>query len=333
MKKILLCCLFALLGHTAALGHTVNVLILKNAAQVNFTFSKNFAVVIGNHYYGPLAPENQLRMEAASGGIRLTLHNPESDTRHSLGVAKEPVQLVASLGPGVSFHKVQHPPFLKKKPLPSFATVDMQQHSNDFVTLKQPAYGGSITYSGALTVYIKNKLNVVEMVNLEEYVKHVVNCELGGEKSLNALKAQSVMVRTFALYTIKQRLEAYAKGNPNWQFFQLFATTNDQAYNCRKRADGRELPSDLVKRAVKETTGEVLMKKDEISKVQYNTCASQTLPKGVICQEKMVNLARKGRSYKSVLSFFMPGHTVRKYNWSNFYTNTTKTFLKTALQK
>ena len=331
MKKLLLGFLAVCFCGTGAFANAVNVLILKGAPQTELTFLKNYAVVIGDHYYGPFSPKEKLQLQAAGSGIRLTVRTGAGSSKnHSLGVAKEPVQLVSSLGKEVNFTHAPSPVSFKRKNLPSSARHASFIQKGDFVTLRQRAYGGNITYSGALTVYAQHGLNIVESVALEEYVTQVVNCELGGEKSLNALKAQSVMVRTFALYMVKYRLEELANGKSKWEYFQLFSTPVDQAYNCRKRADDKEPPSQLVKQAVKETAGEVLMKKNELAKVQYNTCASKTLPKGVICQEKMVRMARKGQSYRTVLTHFISGSSVKKYNWNHFYTNTVKSMLQAA---
>lgn len=331
MKKLLLGFLAVCFCGTGAFANAVNVLILKGAPQTELTFLKNYAVVIGDHYYGPFSPKEKLQLQAAGSGIRLTVRaGAGSSKNHSLGVAKEPVQLVSSLGKEINFTKVSSPLAFKRKNLPLSVRYASFIQKGDFVKLRQRAYGGNITYSGPLTVYAQKGLNIVESVALEEYVTQVVNCELGGEKSLNALKAQSVMVRTFALYMVKHRLEELASGKSKWKFFQLFSTPVDQAYNCRKRADDKEPPSQLVKQAVKETAGEVLMKKNELAKVQYNTCASKTLPKGVICQEKMVRMAREGNSYRTVLAHFIPGSSVKKYDWNHFYTNTVKSLLQAA---
>ena len=316
MKKyFLLLCLFVF-GSASLLANTLNVLILRKAPLADLAFEQNYAIVTDDgHFYGPISKTNKLLIASAGTGLKLTLHNQKTNSNKSLGVFKQPVNIVRSLG-SVNFNAVQSVKNLTKRKLPAGGVnlAKDAQSSTPFVSLRQKSYAGTIVYNGPITAYAKGGVNLVETVELEQYVTHVVNCELGNEKSLNALKAQSVMVRSYALFTVQSRLNALKRGNKNWLHFQLFATPTDQAYNCRKRADGRELPSDLVKKAVKETRGQVVLKKQQLAHVQYNTCGKGSAPKGVICQEKMVRLSRQGKPYKEVLTYFMPGTHVAQFD-------------------
>lgn len=316
MKRFLLIGLLTVFCPAALLANTLNVLILKRAARVDISFAQNYAVVVDEeNFWGPISKNNKLLVETSGSDLRFTVHDPKTNHKKVLGTFKGKVDIVRSLG-AVNFKNTPQLTALQKKPLPagSLNLSKNAQFSSSFATFRQAAYGGDITYSGPLTIYSKKGINIVETVPLESYVTQVVNCELGDEKSLNALKAQSVMVRTFALFMVQTRLNALKKGNSNWAYFQLFSTPVDQAYNCRKRANNRELPSELVKRAVKETAGEVILKKNQLSRVQYNTCASKPAAKGVICQEKMINKTRQGKSYKEVLVSFLPGTHIGQYD-------------------
>lgn len=316
MKKLLLIVLLTALCPAALLANTLNVLILKRATRVDISFAQNYAVVVDEeNFLGPISKDNKLLVEVAGTALRFTAHDPKTKSKKVLGTFKGRVDVVRSLG-AVNFKNTPKLTALQKKPLPagSLNLSKNAQSSSPFATLHQAAYGGDITYSGPLTIYPKRGLNIVETVPLESYVTQVVNCELGGEKSLEALKAQSVMVRTFALFMVQNRLNALKKGNTNWVYFQLFSTPVDQAYNCRKRVNNKNLPTELVKRAVKETTGEVILKKNKLSLVQYNTCANKEAAAGVICQETMVKRIRSGKSYKEVLLSFLPGRHIGKYD-------------------
>lgn len=316
MKKYFCLLVFLAFCSGSLLANTLNVLIVRKAARADLAFEQNYAIVTGDHhFYGPISKTNKLLIESAGTGLKLTLHNPKTDSKKSLGVFKGKVEIVRSLG-AVNFQAVQSVKNLSKRAVPA-GGLNLGKEAGSttpFVSINQKSYGGAIVYNGPITAYAKGGVNLVETVELEQYVTHVVNCELGNETSLNALKAQSVMVRSYALFTVQSRLNALRKGNKNWLYFQLFATPTDQAYNCRKRANGRELPSDLVKKAVKETRGQVVLKKQALAHVQYNTCAKGTAPKGVICQEKMVKLSKQGKSYKDVLSHFMPGTYVGHFD-------------------
>lgn len=333
MKRFLITALMIISLPGALLATTLNVLILKRAPRADISFAHNYAIVVEEEeFFGPVSHTNKLLIEPSGTALRLYVHNPKTNSKKLLGTFKGKIDIVRSLK-GVDFSHTQAVSALKAKPLPS-GSLNLPQGAflhGPFATLRQTAYGGDITYSGPLTVYAKSGVNIVETVALENYVTHVLNCELGAEKSLTALKAQSVMIRSFALFMVQSRLEALRKGNANWAYFQLFSTPVDQAYNCRKRANNRELPSELVQKAVKETADQVVLKNGKLARVQYNTCAKKAAPKGVICQEKMISLARKSKSYKEVLAHFLPGTTVSSYDARHLSTETARR-LKDALR-
>ena len=334
MKKYVLTVLITLLGLNGAWAHTLNVLILKRAPRAELSFMQNYAVVIGKTFYGPISKNTRLLIDPVGSSLRLTLQDATSSRKKSLGTTKEPVHIVRSLGT-VSLSRPSAWGSLKKRALPAGA-ISLEQdakRAGDFVAVRQVKYGGLINYSGPLSAYAKGGVNLVETVELEHYVTHVVNCELGSEKSLNALKAQSVLARTFGLFSTQYRLEALDKGNTNWQHFQLFSDPTDQAYNCRKRANGKELPSPLVKQAVRQTAGEVLVQDKALANIQYNTCSRSGVKPGVICQEKIVQLARSGRSYRNILRTFLPKSQISRFNPSVFYTQTVRNLLKKSLHK
>ncbi len=329
MKNACIGLLFVLLFHAGVWGHSVNVLIAKHVPRVNLSFSQNYAIVIGKNFYGPISSQNQLRLTSGADGIRLTVRNAQTKVHKNLGASKGPIFLVRSLGPGINFNWPKPLSSLKKQPLPPF--LKWQQFPSQkgaFVSFRHPSYGGTITYNGPLTLFAKEGINIVETAELENYVTHVVNCELGSESSLHALKAQSVIVRTFALYMVQNRLESRQQGNPNWKFFQLLASPADQAYNCRKRVNDQELPSDLVKKAARETAGLVLLKKNALAKVQYNTGSAKNLPKGVISQDDIIRKAHAGQTYTAILRAAVPGSKVGRYNPSALCTQALKTLFQ-----
>lgn len=312
MRKYLFSLLILGLGPGLVYGSGLNVLILRRAPEVHFSFWQPYTVFSEGKARASLTVQDRLTAKTVAGGVALFVSKSANEQPQKLGVFSAAIEIKPT---------AVRPAAEENSPLPKF------------VTFRQPTYGGDITYSGPLTLFAKNGVNVVESVALEEYVTQVVNCELGGEKTLAALKAQSVLVRTFALYITQLRLLALEKGNQNWAYFQLFATPVDQAYNCRKRANDREPPNALVRQAVKETADEVLLKNNKLARVQYNTCAAQPLPKGVICQETMMKMARQGKSYQEILSFFRPDTHLAPYQKSDFYTQIFQHLLQQKLQK
>ena len=71
-------------------------------------------------------------------------------------------------------------------------------------------------------IYIKiNKNNNIETLNLEDYIVGVVAGEMPASFNEEALKAQAIVSRTYAMYKIKNFDNAY----------DVETTTDDQLYN------------------------------------------------------------------------------------------------------
>ncbi|MDI6840368.1 MAG: SpoIID/LytB domain-containing protein [bacterium] len=123
----------------------------------------------------------------------------------------------------------------------------------------------SRTYRGEFTIYKKgNKFLVVNKLNIEDYLRSVVPCELW-TNNLEALKAQAVASRTYALYSIKDTEE-----------YDLEATVQDQVYK------GRNSENEVATRAVNETYGIVCTYNGEIIQSNYSsTCGGRTADGGL----------------------------------------------------
>jgi stage II sporulation protein D len=98
-------------------------------------------------------------------------------------------------------------------------------------------------YSGKIEVYKGSKgLFVVNELPIEEYVKGVVKAEVGENWPIEALKAQAVAVRTYAIYNIKHKKN---------DVYDLTSSTLSQLY--------KGLESDpSVEAATDATRGEIL---------------------------------------------------------------------------
>jgi stage II sporulation protein D len=121
-------------------------------------------------------------------------------------------------------------------------------------------------YRGRLEVFTNpgGTLTVVNVVSLEDYVRGVVPNELspGGYPALEALKAQAVAARTYA---VKNR------GNFASQGFDLLPTTRSQVYG------GMATEHPLSTRAVEETRGIVATYMGEpINALYTSTCGGRT---------------------------------------------------------
>jgi stage II sporulation protein D len=121
-------------------------------------------------------------------------------------------------------------------------------------------------YRGQLEVFANSRgmLTVVNVLSLEDYVRGVVPNELspGGYPALEALKAQAVAARTYA---VRNRNQFASQG------FDLLPTTRSQVYG------GLSTEHPLSTRAVEETRGLVATYKGEpINALYTSTCGGRT---------------------------------------------------------
>jgi stage II sporulation protein D len=119
------------------------------------------------------------------------------------------------------------------------------------------------TYKG-LSYPKPQKLMILNIVNLEDYLKGVVPAEIGSlpEAEIEAVKAQSVAARTYAI----SRLDQYEDLG-----YDLEATVKDQVYN------GVEGEDTSVSRAIESTAGLVLTRDGEPIDAYYHAnCGGMT---------------------------------------------------------
>lgn len=114
---------------------------------------------------------------------------------------------------------------------------------------------GKKFYGGVSINKEKNSLRVINLVPLEEYLHGVVSKEMSPSYPLEALKAQTVAARSFAL---KNRERHVKEG------FDLCSSTHCQVY-------GGVANFDSVDRAIDETRGEVLIYKEKIIDANFHT--------------------------------------------------------------
>jgi stage II sporulation protein D len=122
---------------------------------------------------------------------------------------------------------------------------------------------GAASYRGDLRLEwhaARGAPRLLNRVALEDYLLGVVPAEMPDRFGLEALKAQAVAARTYAL------AESSAQGF-------LYGDTRSQAYGGR----ARETP--LTSRAVRETAGQVLLRRGRVITAWYHsTCGGRTLP-------------------------------------------------------
>jgi stage II sporulation protein D len=149
---------------------------------------------------------------------------------------------------------------------PSGLAVDGQRLRSDRIEVRG-RHGdvtvNSLTVAGRVTIKRQNgRLMAINELPLEDYVKGVVPSEMSANWHPEALKAQAMAARTYALYKIRQN------GKKD---FDVVASTKDQVYKGRAGADGP------AGRAVDETRGQVLAFQDEpILAAFFSTAAGPT---------------------------------------------------------
>lgn len=117
-------------------------------------------------------------------------------------------------------------------------------------------------YSGEITVTKSSRGNIqlINRVGLEEYLKGVVPSEMpsGKEGYREALKAQAICARTYALKKITTRKK---------MLFDVYADVWDQVYR------GKTAEKALASEAIQSTRGDVLMYNDTLATIYYHsTC-------------------------------------------------------------
>jgi stage II sporulation protein D len=149
---------------------------------------------------------------------------------------------------------------------PSGLAVDGQRLRSDRIEVRGRSGDitvNNLTVAGRVTIKRQNgRLMAINELPLEDYVKGVVPSEMSANWHPEALKAQAMAARTYALYKIRQN------GKKD---FDVVASTKDQVYKGRAGANGP------AGRAVDETRGQVLAFQDEpILAAFFSTAAGPT---------------------------------------------------------
>ncbi|HZV80655.1 MAG TPA: SpoIID/LytB domain-containing protein [Geobacteraceae bacterium] len=118
-------------------------------------------------------------------------------------------------------------------------------------------------YRGVIELHPVDKgILVVNELPLEEYLVGLINCEISSLWPIEAVKAQAVIARSYAIYQ---------KDNRKGALYHLESSVMDQVYN------GADIEDSRAARAVKETEGEVLVHSGNIIQAFYHSnCGGHT---------------------------------------------------------
>lgn len=114
-------------------------------------------------------------------------------------------------------------------------------------------------------VAMNEKGTKVYKVPLEKYLVGVLEKEVSGNWPIEALKAQAVASRTYAIYQIE---------HPRHARYDMTSTVNDQVFEKKRRH------SETILAAVRETEGEVLRYEGGVLKAFFHSCCGGTSARG-----------------------------------------------------
>jgi stage II sporulation protein D len=244
-------------------GKQIEKLSGEDTQEAFDTETKTWSVVVGPKRSREEAEELRARLEAE--GLDAAIEGPRINT--DLSAAKQPpgsqsgVVKLTSSRPSLPSREVVAsgtvgPLFSSSAPV-VFASDD---EKNAPVRFNERPYRGRIE----VFTNLRGSLTVVNELGLEDYVRGVVANELspGGYPAIEALKAQAVAARTYAL---KNRGQFLAQG------FDLLPTTRSQVYR------GLTSENPLSTRAVDETRGIIATFAGEpINALYTSTCGGRT---------------------------------------------------------
>lgn len=118
-------------------------------------------------------------------------------------------------------------------------------------------------YRGVMEISPADKgVLVVNELPLEDYLVGLINCEISSQWPMEAIKAQAVVARSYAVYQKEARKNSA---------YHLESTVIDQVY------EGCEIEDSRASRGVKETAGEVLTYDNKVIQAFYHSnCGGHT---------------------------------------------------------
>ncbi len=223
------------------------------------TETKTWGMFVGGKLSREEAEELRARLETAGIDATVEGQDPQTIAQKQAPANNSPVRLTAHPAlPGreVVASSAVGRIFSSSAPV-AFASDD---ENNAPVRFNERPYRGRIE----VFTNLRGNLTVVNELGLEDYVKGVVANELspGGYPAIEALKAQAIAARTYAL---KNRGQFMSQG------FDILPTTRSQVYR------GLTSENPLSTRAVDETRGLIATYQGEpINALYTSTCGGRT---------------------------------------------------------
>ncbi|MDR0952752.1 MAG: SpoIID/LytB domain-containing protein [Elusimicrobiota bacterium] len=158
---------------------------------------------------------------------------------------------------GGSFNISQNAQTLKVGSVKTNSGVLITAENNGHFTIKNNQYEGKLIIKPAAKGF-----NIIEQIDLENYLYGVLPYEMSYSWPLEALKAQAVAARTYTLKSLEDK---------RMKDFDLYSDVRSQMYK------GSVKKYDSVKKAVDGTKGQVLKYKDKLFYTYYHAnCGGHT---------------------------------------------------------
>lgn len=179
--------------------------------------------------------------------------------------------------------------------LPSFQinSTNLRADSVSIKATHQKLKWRGVSYPGEFHIIRKgSEIWVINVASVEDYLTGILAKEMNASWDLEALKAQAVASRSYALYMIK---------NPKSREYDIEATQMDQVY------DGLPSAASRIHEAVRTTMGQRLTYRNQITKTLFHSrCGGTTEIPEAIWGSSMPGYQRKACPYCQQ----------NPYNWS-----------------
>ena len=193
-------------------------------------------------------------------------------------------------------------------------------------------------FKGALKIIVENeKLTAINVISVEDYLTSVISSEMSATASLELLKAHAVISRSWVLSPLnppkgdfqdsaiqEQTSELHEPKSPlrgvgGLLWYERDAHTNFDVCaddHCQRYQGITRASTEIVKQAIVETYGQVLIYDNKICDARFSKCCGGVFEEFQNCWDDVYHpYLRKTRDYKS--DTFVPDLTVENeaQNW------------------
>lgn len=164
-------------------------------------------------------------------------------------------------------------------------------------------------YRGSIVIYAKSgKLQVINEVDVDEYVQGVLKGEVGYGQNVEYYKVQAVISRTYSLYLQKHKEEGY----------DLCDHVHCQVYKGISYDEN-------IKEAVLATSGEVIVDSalNYLNTLFHSNCGGQTVTTDYVWNKKLANLESIKDPHCLTTSNARWRKTISKDRWVRYLANKT----------